>query len=57
MYIEKQKESYDFYLTTDELILININTSYAIQGFEGNIKFQEIKDIINEKGPIGILMK
>ncbi|OQA19923.1 MAG: hypothetical protein BWY64_00531 [bacterium ADurb.Bin363] len=57
LYIEKQKESYDFYLTTDELILININTSYAIQGFEGNIKFQEIKDIINEKGPIGILMK
>ncbi|MEQ8225357.1 MAG: DUF4163 domain-containing protein [Candidatus Eremiobacterota bacterium] len=56
-YIEIQKEGYDFYLTTDSLVLVNINTAYVSQGVEEIIKFKDIKDIINEKGPAGILMK
>jgi len=56
-YIEIQKEDYDFYLTSDSLVLVNINTAYVSQGVEEIIKFKEIKDIINEKGPAGILMK
>lgn len=56
-YIEIQKEGYDFYLTSDSLVLVNINTAYVSQGVEETIKFKEIKDIVNEKGPAGILMK
>jgi len=56
-YIDKNGEVYDFYLTPEELVLININTPHIIQGFEGNIKFQEIKDILSPGGPINILME
>ena len=56
-YIEIQKEGYDFYLTSDSPVLVNINTAYVSQGVEEVIKFKDIKDIINEKGPAGILMK
>lgn len=56
-YIEKNNKSYDFYLTRDELVLINTSTIFAIQGVEERIKFEKIKNILDENGPAFLLMK
>lgn len=55
--VEKNGKSYDFYLTRDELVLINTSTIFAIQGVEERIKFEKIKNMLDEKGPAVLLMK
>ena len=57
-YIAKNDDgSYNFYLTPEDLVFLNINAPYVIQGLEGTVEFQGLEgDIIDEKGPIGILM-
>ena len=55
-YIEKNGDIYDFYLTEEELFLVNINSPHAIQGISEPVRYEDITDIINDNGPIGILM-
>lgn len=48
------RESYDFYLTRDALVVVNLFDVHAIQGLEASIPFFKLKPHIN---PQGILMR
>jgi hypothetical protein len=48
------KDSYDFYLTTDSLVVINLFDVHALQGLEASIPLYELKPYMN---PHGVLMR
>jgi hypothetical protein len=53
-YEQYTRETYDFYLTRDALVVVNLFDIHAIQGLEASIPFFKLKPHIN---PQGILMR
>jgi len=53
-YEQYARDTYDFYLTRDALVVVNLFDIHAIQGLEASIPFFKLKPHIN---PQGILMR
>ena len=52
-----QKSDYDFFLTNKELVIINIFDFHAMQSVDAQISYASIKDILDKKGPLELLLK
>lgn len=55
--LDYQKSDYDFFLTDKELVIINIFDFHAMQGVDAQISYASIKDILDKKGPLELLLK
>lgn len=46
-FLEVQKSNYDFYLTRNSIVIINLYDIHVLQSVEVNLKYEKIKKVLN----------